>query len=118
MSKFGLLESDSEIGSSQQTISDRLAEFSTTRQRHAIDIAQVDAAAAPHGFVSREPKEAQTESASPLRAKRRRAVPPELTRHLALRLTSGQYDRFVAYADRYQLTYQDALIRLLDVNSE
>ena len=42
------------------------------------------------------------------------AVPLEPTRHLAIRLVSSEYDRFVAYADRHQLTYHDAISRSLD----
>jgi len=118
VSKFGLLdpESDPANESSQRSISDRLADFPPVRQHHVIDIVQVDAAAAPHGFVSREA--ISSELNPPFRGRRRRAIPPEPTRHLAIRLTSKQYDRFVAYADRQQLTYQDALVRLMGHASE
>lgn len=118
MSKFGLLESDADptVDPTQPTISERIAAFTSERQRHVIDLAQVDAAAAPHGFVSREATKNAIEL-SP-RGRRRRAVPPEPTRHLAVRLTSSQYDRFVAFADRYQLTYHEALIQLMDRASE
>lgn len=118
MSKFGLLESDADPTADplQPSISERIASFTTVRERHIIDLAQVDAAAAPHGFVSREAIKNEVET-SP-RVRRRRAVPPEPTRHLAVRLTSSQYNRFVAFADRYQLTYHEALIQLMDRASE
>ena len=77
---------------------------------------QVDAAAAPHGFVSREAVPVITEAATP--GRRRRAVPSEPTRHLAVRMVQSQYDRFVGYADRYQLTYHDAITKLLDAAGE
>jgi len=67
---------------------------------------EVDAAAAAHGFVSRE----QTVN----RPRRRRIAVAEPTRHLAIRLPESQYNRFVLYADRLKLTYHDALRQLLD----
>jgi hypothetical protein len=45
-------------------------------------------------------------------------VPAEPVRHLAVRMIQSQYDRFVGYADRYQLTYHDAIKKLLDVAGE
>jgi hypothetical protein len=55
LSKFGLPEPDeAPDASSEQSMSDRLAAFPSKRERHVIDIAAVDAAAATHGFVSRE----------------------------------------------------------------
>lgn len=111
MSKFGLLEAD-EDRQPQQTFSERLAEFPTVRDRHTIDLVAADAAAAPHGFISREPIAVTPEP--PPRGRRRRAIPSEPTRHLAIRLVSSQYDEFVAYADRHKLTYHEALARLLD----
>ena len=50
--------------------------------------------------------------------RRRRAVPAEPVRHLAVRMIQSQYDRFVGYADRYQLTYHDAIKKLLDAAGE
>jgi hypothetical protein len=35
-------------------------------------------------------------------------------RHLAIRLPVSQYDRFVAFADRFKATYPEALKKLLD----
>lgn len=117
MSKFGLPEPDeAPDASSEQSMSDRLAAFPSKRERHVIDIAAVDAAAATHGFVSRESTTSTGTAAQ--RNRRRRVMPLEPTRHLAIRLLSSQYDRFVAYADRHQLTYHDAIVQLLDRSSD
>ncbi len=117
MNKFGLLEDDDAESNTSRatTIGDRIATFSPVKPRGNLDLAAIDAAAASHGFVSRDSSE-QTE-ASVMR-RRRRAVPSEPTRHLAIRLNSSAYNRFVAYADRYKLTYHDALVRLLDSTGE
>ena len=108
MNKFGLLD-DSGPPKEQRTgtLSDRIAAFPPVRSRGAVDFAAIDAAAAPHGFVSREATDIRS-------GRRRRAVPTEPTRHLAIRLAESGYDRFVAYADQHKLTYHEALIRLLD----
>ena len=117
MSKFGLLDDDESpaIPTRTATMSDRIAAFPPVRSRGAIDFAAIDAAAAPHGFVSRESSEVGV--SRPV-GRRRRAIPSEPTRHLAIRLNEGAYDRFVAYADRYKLTYHEALIRLLELAGE
>jgi hypothetical protein len=112
MNKFGLLDDESGTRAEEQevTISERIAAFPPVRSRGHVDFAAIDAAAAQHGFVSREISEAhETRS-----GRRRRTVPSEPTRHLAIRLTETAYDRFVAYADRHKLTYHEALIHLLD----
>ena len=117
MNKFGLLDDESSALPQQRdtTISERIATFPPVRSRGPVDVAAIDAAAAPHGFVSREMSEsAETRQAG----RRRRAVPSEPTRHLAIRLNESAYERFVAYADRCKLTYHEALIRLLDSNGE
>ena len=111
MSKFGLMDEEEADGPAE-TLSDRLAMFQPVRPKAIGDVAAMDAAAAEHGFVSREAAPAVL-PARPL-GRRRRAVPAEPTRHLAIRLTASAYDRFVAYADRHQLTYHDALSQLLD----
>ncbi len=104
---------EKQTAASTQSISEKLASFPQVRPRPPLDLAAVDAAAAPHGFISRE-------GVTPFpkghlqRGRRRRATPPEATRHLAIRLVDKEYERFVAYADRHQLTYHDALSRLLD----
>jgi len=108
MNKFGLTDDEDEE-TPGQSLSEKLASFPPVAPRSPIDLIAVDAAAAPHGFVSREATE---------KRRRRRAVPLEPTRHLAIRLVSSEYDRFVAYADRHQLTYHDAISRLLDSSSE
>jgi hypothetical protein len=112
MNKFGLIEDETDnISSEIPSLSDRLSAFPSVRPRLPIDLKAVDAAAAPHGFISRE---ASIPSEEILRSRRRRAIPAEPTRHLAIRLISSQYDRFVAYADRHKITYHEAISRLLD----
>ena len=109
MNKFGLLEDENPQVDQPQTMTEKLAMFPPVKPRSPLNLAAVDAAAAPHGFISRE-------AAPPLetRHRRRRAMPSEPTRHLAIRLTTTQYDRFVEYADRHRLTYHEALAQLMD----
>jgi hypothetical protein len=114
-SKFGLIDdTDDAVEPSERKLD--LSGFAPVQKRSPIDLAQVDAAAAPHGFVSREATPILTEVAMP--GRRRRAVPAEPVRHLAVRMIQSQYDRFVGYADRYQLTYHDAIKKLLDAAGE
>jgi macrodomain Ter protein organizer (MatP/YcbG family) len=79
------------------------------RPRPATVLAEFDQAAQGHGFTSRE-------KAAPRR--RRRVVRQESTRFLAIRASETLFNRFVEYADRYQLTYSDALEQLLDNSQE
>jgi hypothetical protein len=117
MNKFGLLsDEEGDSSSEQDTLTDRLSSFPAVRPRVPIDIQAMDDAAAPHGFVSREATPLQPYA--PIQNRRRRSVPTEPTRHLAIRLVSSQYNRFVAYADRYELTYHDALKKLMDTAGE
>jgi len=113
MNKFGLLDPEDEAQSADTSLADKLAAFPVVKARVGLDLAAIDAAAAVHGFVSREASVA----AVPL-TRRRRAIPAEPTRHLAIRLSSSAYNRFVAYADRHQLTYHDALSRLMDTAAD
>jgi hypothetical protein len=113
-SKFGLMDDADVIGQSEGKID--LSGFAPVQKRSPIDLVEVDAAAAPHGFVSREAAPVATETAAP--GRRRRAVPAEPTRHLAVRMVVSQYDRFVGYADRYKLTYHDTIKKLLDAAGE
>ena len=111
-SKFGLMDdSDDAVAPSEGKLD--LSEFAPVQKRSPVDLAAVDAAAAPHGFVSRE-----AIPASAVTGRRRRAVPAEPVRHLAVRMVESQYDRFVGYADRHQLTYHDAIRKLLDAAGE
>ena len=114
MNKFGLMDDpDDDASHVNPSLSEKLASFPAAAPKHRIDLAAADAAAAPHGFVSRDPSSStNTSPTRPLR--RRRLMPVEPTRHLAIRLTASQYDRFVAYADKHKLTYHDALARLLE----
>lgn len=163
MSKFGLMDGEPEqneqdTAPTQPSLSDRLARFGAVAPRPQVDLAAADAAAAQHGFVSREapPPVAQqpyagyvapgyqggagygqpaqgypapgydgagypvqgyppqSQFGAPSRMRRRRNMPMEPTRHLAIRLTASQYDRFVAYADLHRLTYHEALVQLMD----
>jgi hypothetical protein len=114
-SKFGLIDDPDDVVEQSEGKID-LSGFGPVKKRSPIDLAEVDAAAAPHGFVSREAAPVVAEAASP--GRRRRAVPSEPTRHLAVRMVKSQYDRFVGYADRYKLTYHDAITKLLDAAGE
>ena len=115
-SKFGLIDdADDAVERPEGKID--LSGFAPVQKRPPIDFAEVDAAAAPHGFVSREAGPVVKE-ASTTHGRRRRAVPAEPTRHLAVRMVQSQYDRFVGYADRYKLTYHDAIMKLLDAAGE
>ncbi len=111
MNKFGLLDDETSPPLLTSSLTEKIAMFAPVKPRQQVDIAAADAAAAQHGFVSREISEAAD---TKLLGRRRRTVPSEPTRHLAIRLSSSAYDRFVAYADRQKLTYHDALARLLD----
>jgi hypothetical protein len=117
MNKFGLIDDvPDERTDNPQTLVDKLSSFPSVRPRPPIDLKAVDAAALPHGFISREASPAPVEER--LHPRRRRANPPEPTRHLAIRLVSSQYDRFVAYADRHRITYHEAILKLLDTAGE
>ena len=107
-SKFGLPSDDpgSSQVDSQAALTQRLSAFPPAARPAPLALREVDAAAAAHGFVSRE----QTVS----RPRRRRIAVAEPTRHLAIRLPESQYNRFVLYADKFKLTYHDALRHLLD----
>ena len=109
MSKFGLGPEDELDESRDRQFAERLAAFPASTSRHRLDLVAVDAAAAAHGFVSREAPAVTV----PITGRRRRLRTSEPTRHLAIRLTMEQYDDFVAYADSHHLTYQDALMKLL-----
>jgi hypothetical protein len=110
-SKFGL-DDHEEAPPVADNLSAALSTFGAVRPRAPIDLPAVDEAAERHGFVSREAT--ITTSASVGRGRRRRAVPAEPVRHLAIRLPVSQYDRFVAFADSFKATYPEALKKLLD----
>ncbi len=113
MSKFGLEPEKREpLNDEPVGIEERLAAFPTSAPRQHIDIAAMDAAAANHGFVSREAPSGFSSGAPIIR--RRRIGIAEPTRHLAIRLTEAQYARFVAFADLQEMTYNEALVKLLD----
>jgi hypothetical protein len=115
MNKFGLLDEDEPL---ETSLADRILSFPGVRPRALPDLEAIDAAAAQHGFVTREASPTTVTAVIGGDRRRRRSVPSEPTRHLAIRLPSSGYDRFVAYADRKQQTYQDALIALLDAAGE
>jgi hypothetical protein len=115
-SKFGLIDdADDAVVRPEGKID--LSGFAPVQKRSPINFAEVDAAAAPHGFVSREAGPVANDAIT-THGRRRRAVPAEPTRHLAVRMVQSQYDRFVGYADRYKLTYHDAITKLLDAAGE
>jgi hypothetical protein len=87
-------------------IKDKIASFPPVRPRPNINLHDVDAAAAPHGFTSREPKKG--------RKRRQLIVSTEPTRHLAIRCPESLYKRFEKYADGKGLHYHDALEDLLN----
>ena len=119
MNKFGLMDEMEEVSpqDNPSSLSEKLASFPAAAPKHRIDVAAADAAAAPHGFVSREAGSVAA-ALHPISSRRRRLTPVEPTRHLAIRLTATQYDRFVAYADKHRLTYHDALTRLLERSTD
>lgn len=101
--KFGFLPEEADESS------DLALQFEPTPIVRGRNVAEVDRAAAAAGFVSRE---AITETSTPVR--RRRSAGPPLTRTLSVRMTEAQFTRFLTYADKYELTYTDAIVRLLD----
>lgn len=54
-------------------------------------------------------------SDSPQPRKRRRIV-TDPTRDLSFCIGCSEYDRFVAFADKYKFTYREAVVRLLDLS--
>jgi hypothetical protein len=107
MNKFGLDNSEEEvIPASPVNLTAKLATFPVVRspRRAQIDIPAMDEAAATHGFTSRE---------AGVRRRRRR-LPTEETRHLAMRVTKSEYDRFEAYADDHKMLYAEALTHLMN----
>ena len=103
MPDFGLKSAEDE---DQKEGTDLALQFAPTpAQRPTVSLTEIDRAAEGHGFQSRE-------KAAP---RRRRRVPKQANhRFLAIRAPEDLYDRFVAYADRYELTYNDAIEQLLD----
>jgi hypothetical protein len=100
MSKFGLeMEPDA---APRSDLADRLASFPPSVAKTAINLAEVDAAAASLGFTSREA------------GRKRRVVPSEPKRQLSIMMPVSKYNRFVAYADRHRLTYEETISRFLE----
>ena len=108
-SKFGLADEVDESPEPSQRKID-LSGFAPVSKRTPIDVARADAAAATHGFVSREAP------SPPVR--RRRVASMEPARALAVRMLESEFRRFVAYADREELTYSAAIQKLLDLAGE
>jgi hypothetical protein len=104
MSKFGFDPEDDSMEVSKNDLANKLASFPPSAPKTAIDLAAVDAAAAPHGFISREAG----------KSRKRRVRPTEPKRQLSVMLPESKYNRFVAYADRHRLTYEEAISRFLD----
>lgn len=109
--KFGLTNGSEEDSTATGDKID-LSGFEPVKKRFPVNLAEIDAAAAPHGFISREVPPSAPKVIPPTR--RRRIGPAEPARQLAVRLSESEYLRFLRYADRYQLTYHDAIQKLLD----
>lgn len=103
MSKFGLDMENDAVEEAQSNLASKLANFPPSSPKTTIDLVAVDAAAAVHGFISREAGG----------GRRRRVVPSEPKRQLSIMLPESKFQRFVAYADKHRLTYEEALSRLL-----
>jgi hypothetical protein len=132
-SKFplGNIGKPAEVQAGETTIqfADRLKQFAPAGPRPIVDPVELDAAAAKHGFVSREPSPvgiAESPKPSPVRmvqeqkgaGRRRRSIDRGPTRALNFRLHEDEFIRFLSFADRYKLTYPDAIVRLLDIAGE
>jgi hypothetical protein len=104
MSKFGFDPMGEPAANNANAFAQKLANFPPSAPRSPINLSEVDAAAAPHGFVSREPRV----------GRKRRTLASEPKRHFSFMMPASQYDRFIAYADRHRLTYHEAISRLLD----
>lgn len=109
MSKFGLddLKEDRTPTDAAEQLSARLSRFpsSTSGSRQNINTAEIDAAAAPHGFVSRDP----------IAPRGRRSIPKEPTKAVGFNLPVSDYERFKAFADRNRVSFQRALGMLLQI---
>jgi hypothetical protein len=84
----------------------------TPISRKNLAIEEVDRVAEAAGFSSRERGPA---TAAP---RRRRTLAPQPSRHLAIRMPEQLFNRFLRYADKHQLTYNDAIAQLLDAAKE
>lgn len=97
----------------QKDIKDQLSQFSAVRPKTTLNLDEVDAVVAPHGFSSREPTTFSSSS------RRRRKLPDphanEPTRYLAIRCRLSVYEQFVRFADREQLHYNEAIEKLLSL---
>ncbi len=98
-----------------QNMSARLSQFAPSKPDTDIDVAAVDAAAARHGFGSREPGVSAAPIVTSSTGRGRRKIAKEPTRDLSFRLGYSEMDRFQAFADKYSLTYQQAVVRLLEI---
>lgn len=112
--KFGLMDDSDELDEGADGKID-LSGFAPVKKRSPIDVVEMDAAVAPHGFISRESTPVPVEFG---RQRRRTASPRTATRYLAIRMDEPQYVRFLRYADRYELTYHEAIKKLLDAAGE
>jgi len=112
--KFGLMDDADELDEGVDRKID-LSSFAPVKKRSPIDVVEMDAAVAPHGFISREATPGPVEF---VKHRRRTALPRTATRYLAIRMDEPQYVRFLTYANRYELTYHDAIKKLLDAAGE
>jgi hypothetical protein len=105
--KFGFT---SEQPPSEQDLALQFRPTPVSRKNLAIE--EVDRVAEAAGFSSRE------RGAATAAPRRRRSVAPQPSRHLAIRMPESLFNRFLRYADRHQLTYNDAIAQLLDAVKE
>jgi hypothetical protein len=84
----------------------------TPISRKNVAVEEVDRVAEAAGFSSRE------RGPAPVAPRRRRSLAPQPSRHLAIRMPEPLFNRFLRYADRHQLTYNDAIAQLLDLAQE
>lgn len=108
MSKFGLDLEPEILSKPVNGQVSKLTNFPPSIPKTGIDLIAADAASAQHGFVSRE--------ATPRR--RRRVVPSEAKRQLSILMPMSKYERFVAYADRHRMTYEEVISHLMDVAAD
>ena len=108
MSKFGLDMGLDETSSNKSDLATKLANFPPSSPKTSIDLVAVDAAAASLGFISREAQG----------RRKRRVVPSEPKRQLSILMPISKYNRFVEYADRHRLTYEEVISRFLESTND
>lgn len=106
-SKFGFIPEQSEP---PQDLALQFQPTPVDRPLHSI--VESDQLAEAAGFQSRE------RNRPPEPPRRRRVNREHAARTLSIRMTESQYARFLRYADRHELTYNDSISQLLDISGE